>query len=282
MSRVTEARPQLHAVMYIALIAAWIATAGSLYMSEVLGWLPCTWCWYQRIAMYPLSLLLTVGIARRDVNIATYALLLAVPGALASIWHILIQKVDRIALLYPCRSASPCTSDSLWSLGWFPFWATVPMLALAAFVAIILACVIALVADRRTRVAADVIEGLPPAAFVSAIVFAILALFGVSAFLNAPRTGPETWTPPASKSPGAQTFSQSCQGCHTPNGQGYVNIRASWLSGKTDAEIVAFLKKGRAVTEADNFSKQAMPPYGGQPFLSEAQLLELTQHLQGK
>ncbi len=51
---------------YIALLAAWIATSGSLFMSEVLLWVPCVLCWYQRILMYPLTLILTVGILRRD------------------------------------------------------------------------------------------------------------------------------------------------------------------------------------------------------------------------
>lgn len=51
---------------HIALLAAWIATCGSLFFSEVLGWVPCVLCWYQRILMYPLALLLAIGIVRRD------------------------------------------------------------------------------------------------------------------------------------------------------------------------------------------------------------------------
>src|SRR6476659_3752234 len=51
---------------HIALFAAWIATCGSLFFSEVLGWRPCVLCWYQRILMYPLAILLAIGIMRRD------------------------------------------------------------------------------------------------------------------------------------------------------------------------------------------------------------------------
>ena len=50
----------------VALLTAAVATSGSLCLSEVLGWVPCTLCWYQRILMYPLSLVLLVGIIRRD------------------------------------------------------------------------------------------------------------------------------------------------------------------------------------------------------------------------
>jgi disulfide bond formation protein DsbB len=50
---------------YAALIVAATAMAGSLFFSQVLGWLPCEMCWYQRIAMYPLVFLLFIGIMRR-------------------------------------------------------------------------------------------------------------------------------------------------------------------------------------------------------------------------
>lgn len=52
--------------LYIALLTAWIAMCGSLYFSEVNGFVPCTLCWYQRILMYPLTLVLGVGLLRRD------------------------------------------------------------------------------------------------------------------------------------------------------------------------------------------------------------------------
>ena len=47
---------------HIALFAAWVAMCGSLFFSEVLGWQPCVLCWYQRILMYPLAILLAIGI----------------------------------------------------------------------------------------------------------------------------------------------------------------------------------------------------------------------------
>ncbi|RME55719.1 MAG: disulfide bond formation protein B, partial [Caldilineae bacterium] len=52
--------------LYIALIAAWTAMLGSLYFSEVRGFVPCELCWYQRILMYPLAGVIALGILRRD------------------------------------------------------------------------------------------------------------------------------------------------------------------------------------------------------------------------
>ncbi len=66
----------------LAWFVALLATTGSLYFSEVAGYVPCTLCWYQRIAMYPLVVILAVGAARRDGAAAVYALALAVIGAL--------------------------------------------------------------------------------------------------------------------------------------------------------------------------------------------------------
>src|SRR4028119_818395 len=65
---------------HIALLAAWIAMCGSLFFSEVLGWVPCVLCWYQRILMYPLALLLAIGIIRRDRGLYIYVLPFSIAG----------------------------------------------------------------------------------------------------------------------------------------------------------------------------------------------------------
>lgn len=59
---------------HIALLAAMLATVGSLFFSEVLGWIPCELCWYQRILMYPLTVLLFIGIWRDDRKVYLYVL----------------------------------------------------------------------------------------------------------------------------------------------------------------------------------------------------------------
>jgi disulfide bond formation protein DsbB len=76
---------------WIAFLVAATATVGSLYFSEVADFVPCRLCWFQRIAMYPLSAILLVGAVRRDPGVRWYVLPLAVIGASISAYHYLIE-----------------------------------------------------------------------------------------------------------------------------------------------------------------------------------------------
>jgi disulfide bond formation protein DsbB len=118
---------------HIALLAAWIAMCGSLFMSEVLGWQPCVLCWYQRILMYPLALILAIGIVRRDRAIHYYVLPFSLIGACISLYHYLLIKTDWFPPP-PCTVGIPCTVDYL---DWFGF-INIPFLALVAFLIITL------------------------------------------------------------------------------------------------------------------------------------------------
>src|SRR5215216_2021210 len=116
---------------HIALLAAWIATAGSLFFSEVLGWRPCVLCWYQRILMYPLAILLAIAIVRRDRGLHAYVLPFSIAGMSVSLYHYLLIKTD----WFPppaCAVDVPCTVDYLNWLGFI----TIPFLALTAFMII--------------------------------------------------------------------------------------------------------------------------------------------------
>jgi disulfide bond formation protein DsbB len=77
--------------VWLAWIVAMGATVGSLYFSEVANFNPCRFCWFQRIAMYPLSVILLVGALRKDPNVRWYAAPLAIIGAVISGWHSLIE-----------------------------------------------------------------------------------------------------------------------------------------------------------------------------------------------
>lgn len=117
----------------IALLAATIATCGSLFFSEVLQWQPCELCWYQRILMYPLSLILLVGILRGDRGVHLYALPLALAGIAVSLYHYLV-----VMLILPppaCSGAIPCAFDYLNYQGALSF-VKIPFLALVAFIII--------------------------------------------------------------------------------------------------------------------------------------------------
>jgi disulfide bond formation protein DsbB len=118
--------------LYFAWIVAVIATLGSLYFSEIRLFQPCVLCWYQRIAMYPLSLILGMAAFTGDIKISKYILPLSIIGGLISLYHYLLEKVPGFATVKPCSQGVPC--DVEW-INWFGF-ITIPFLALTAFVMI--------------------------------------------------------------------------------------------------------------------------------------------------
>jgi disulfide bond formation protein DsbB len=113
----------------LAFVVASVATLGSLYLSEVANFVPCRLCWYQRIAMYPLPVLLGIAWWKRDAGVRRYALPLAVIGALISTYHILVERFPSLEGSGVCEVTNPC------SLRWverFGF-VTIPTMALAGF-----------------------------------------------------------------------------------------------------------------------------------------------------
>lgn len=123
-------------IMEQAMFASWgislVATAGSLFFSEVLKYIPCELCWYQRILMYPLVILLGVASAKKDYTASCYALIFSSIGGLISLYHYLIQKVPALHELGNSCGIVPCNTDYI---NWFGF-VTIPFLALIAFILI--------------------------------------------------------------------------------------------------------------------------------------------------
>ena len=79
-----------HPLAWACSVAA-VATVGSLYLSEVVGFVPCLLCWYQRICMYPLSVILLVAAIRRDRAVRWYVVPLAAVGTVISTYHYAIE-----------------------------------------------------------------------------------------------------------------------------------------------------------------------------------------------
>ncbi len=127
-----------------AWIAAIISTIGSLYFSEVRHFVPCTLCWYQRIFMYPLAIILGVAFYRNDRDMYRYILPLSIIGLMLSGYHILLQKVPYFRQFEMCKSGVPCSADYLNWLGFI----TIPMLAFIGF-AIITICMVFLIKKNR-------------------------------------------------------------------------------------------------------------------------------------
>jgi disulfide bond formation protein DsbB len=127
-SRLAPLRP--FALWAAAAVAA-AATVGSLYFSEVAHYLPCRLCWFQRIAMYPLAVLLPIAARRRDPGIWRYALAFPLIGAAVSVYHYLIER-GVLTEGSACEIANPCNLIWFERLG----FVTLPLMALSGFVAI--------------------------------------------------------------------------------------------------------------------------------------------------
>jgi disulfide bond formation protein DsbB len=114
----------------LAATVAVVSLAGSLYLSEVAHFLPCRLCWYQRIAMYPLAVVLVVAALRRDAAVRWYAIPLAVGGLAISLWHL---GVEHLGIGEgACDIANPCSIRWVQHFG----FVTIPFMAACGFVAI--------------------------------------------------------------------------------------------------------------------------------------------------
>ena len=133
---------------WIWIVAAWvialIATAGALFIGEVMGMTPCLLCWYQRIFMFPLALILGMAAFADDRRGAVYALPLALGGAAMAAYHAALVAGWVPKWWVPCGAGPSCSEQRLEILGGIP----IPWLSLAAFITITILLFVYL---RKTR-----------------------------------------------------------------------------------------------------------------------------------
>ena len=122
---------------YAAWTIALLAMAGSLFFSEVMQLPPCVLCWYQRIASYPLVLIIGIGILKRDARMRIYALPFALIGLAISVYHNLLYYGFIPESITPCTEGVPCNAVQIEWLGFI----TIPFMGLASF-AVIAACLL--------------------------------------------------------------------------------------------------------------------------------------------
>ncbi|MDX4039661.1 disulfide oxidoreductase [Aliarcobacter skirrowii] len=123
--------------IFIAFLTSLIATLGSLFFSEVMNFVPCSLCWYQRIFMYPLVFIFLANLLYSDKSVLKYSLPLVIVGLGISIYHnLLILKIIP-ETLSPCVQGVPCSVDYL---NWFGF-ITIPSLSFIAFLTIFIALI---------------------------------------------------------------------------------------------------------------------------------------------
>ncbi len=135
------------AELWLAAGVAIIATLGSLYLSEVVHLIPCRLCWFQRIAMYPLAVILPIAAFRRDVKARLYVVVLAAAGGSISVYHRLIQAFPSLDT-GSCTATGPSCSTPLIKMFGF---VTIPYMAMSAF-----ALILALMWVHRVNSAAPV------------------------------------------------------------------------------------------------------------------------------
>ena len=120
-----------HRGRWLAFAVAATATAGSLYYSEIANFPPCDFCWYQRIAMYPLALILFIAAVTNDRRIARYVIPIAVIGVALSAYHIQLQLFPEQASA--CQAAVPCHTQWVDQFG----FVSIPFMAGSGFLAIL-------------------------------------------------------------------------------------------------------------------------------------------------
>jgi disulfide bond formation protein DsbB/mono/diheme cytochrome c family protein len=293
--------------LYIALLVAWVATVGSLYFSEVLGYIPCQLCWYQRILMYPLAGLLALGLLRFDINLPYLVIPFTIVGGTISAYHYLLQKTSLFDGTITCQVGVPCSTA--W-INWFGF-VTIPFLALLAFFLITVFSLVALFANEPQRHEDQSVPWLPVGAVIGTvvIVFVASALMnqqtrpavaladhddGIMPFLPTPIatiTGQAVSagdsavesTSFSNTDAGEELYMQACAACHGADAAGIENLGNSLLTSGVlllpDAEALAFIRKGVDLSDPHNSTGLVMPASGGRPDLTDKQLISILQYL---
>ncbi|SFB80705.1 disulfide bond formation protein DsbB [Halobiforma haloterrestris] len=115
-------------LLVATVVVAAVATLGSLYFGEIRGYPPCDLCWYQRICMYPLTVVLGVAALEDRTGAWRTALPLSGVGLLVAAYHVAIQATGSSGAT--CGVGGGCGSVYWRGLGVF----TIPRLSLVAFV----------------------------------------------------------------------------------------------------------------------------------------------------
>ena len=116
-------------LLFAAWMVALLATAGSLFFSYVMDFAPCVLCWYQRICLFPLVVVLARGLFPFDRGAVKYALPLAILGWVVAAYHNLVQAGVVPESLQPCAKGVSCTEEYLKLFGVL----SIPALSLLGF-----------------------------------------------------------------------------------------------------------------------------------------------------
>lgn len=115
--------------LWLAGGVALAASVGSLYLSEIANLIPCKLCWYQRIAMYPIAIMLLIAAWRRDSGIRLYTVILAWAGLAIAVWHRTLQFFPSLEGGSCAAIGPPCSAPLVMEFG----FVTIPHMAISAF-----------------------------------------------------------------------------------------------------------------------------------------------------
>jgi disulfide bond formation protein DsbB len=113
----------------LCFLVASTATLGSLFFSEIMQFIPCSMCWYQRIFMYPLVIIFLISLLYPDDNVFKYSIALVLIGFAFAVYHNLLMFEIIPESMVPCVQGVPCSTKYL---GWFGF-IDIPFLSLVAY-----------------------------------------------------------------------------------------------------------------------------------------------------
>ncbi|OGA16609.1 MAG: 2-oxoglutarate dehydrogenase [Betaproteobacteria bacterium RIFCSPLOWO2_12_FULL_63_13] len=135
------------ALLFACWLVAGASTLGALFLSEVMAVTPCVLCWYQRIFMFPLVLVLPAGLIPFDRKVVRYALPLALVGWFIAVFHVLLVAGYIPEGIKPCTQGVSCTEDQI---VWFGFL-KIPHLSLLAFSVVVALLVFSSVKYSRRK-----------------------------------------------------------------------------------------------------------------------------------
>lgn len=116
--------------VFVIWLMSLLGALGSLFFSDVMGLPPCVLCWYQRIAMYPMVAIASVGMLTKDRRVAAYLWPFVVAGLALAFYHNLLYYGLIPQEITPCAKGLSCTDRQIEWLGFI----SIPLLALASFV----------------------------------------------------------------------------------------------------------------------------------------------------
>ena len=263
------------------------AVAGSLYFSEIRHFEPCLLCWYQRILMYPLAVIMGFALITRVSVMAWLVLGAAVVGQAVAAYHVLLQKTSWFSSATTCGTGPSCAIPYI---DWFGI-VTIPMLSLMAFMLIAI-CMVLYLNGAGTDDGDPVQLTFDPR---SAAVFGGMVLIAVATFLmlrsqqSAAEVAPRAAEPVVPATPmqptpagegnsvddsgsgvpvsGAALFADNCAACHGGRGEGITGLTPPLLDSEkvgamSEQELRALVRAGVAQDDPDNQTGNLMPEFG--------------------